>query len=75
MSVVETIYAKLKTASPQTAREVLDFLEFLESKAASEANKPPESWDALIQALPGQSGFHGDPVEIQRRLRSEWDPS
>jgi hypothetical protein len=74
MSIIDAIYAKLKTARPETAREVLDFLEFVETRAKPVAAQPRNSWEAILDALPGKSGFHGDPVDIQRRLRSEWDP-
>jgi hypothetical protein len=73
MSIIEIITAKLKTASPETARKVLDFLVVLESKASPDTVKPAASWQALTASLPGTSGFHGDPVEIQRELRSEWE--
>jgi hypothetical protein len=33
MTIAETIYEKLKTAPPERARKVLEFLEFLEAKA------------------------------------------
>jgi hypothetical protein len=73
MSIIETITAKLKTASPETARKVLDFLEVLESKAKPETLNPTTTWQEVRASLPGTSGFTGDPVEIQREMRTEWD--
>jgi hypothetical protein len=74
MSIIDPIYAKLKAASPEMAREVLDFVEFLESKTKSTVASAA-SWDEVRAALPGHSGFIGDPVDIQRELRAEWDNS
>ncbi len=31
------------------------------------------SWAGLIGALEGSPSFNGDPVAIQRKLRSEWN--
>ena len=73
MTIADTVYAKLKTAPPEIAREVLDFLEFLEAKAKQTPAKPARSWDEFMGTLAGSKTFAGDPVEIQRKLRAEWD--
>ncbi len=73
MTIAETIYEKLKAAPPEIAREVLDFLEFLESKAKQSSGKPPNSFEPFYGILKDSKLFEGDPVEIQRRLRAEWD--
>lgn len=77
MTIAETVYEKLKTAPPEIALEVLDFLEFLESKkkAGREAAGPEKlrSLDDFIGVLKGSKAFEGDPVEIQRTMRAEWD--
>jgi hypothetical protein len=45
----------------------------LEAKANLDTVKPAASWQALATSLPGTSGFQGDPVALQRELRTEWD--
>jgi Protein of unknown function (DUF2281) len=73
MSNIDAITQKLKDAPADMVREVLDFIEALEAKRRSQAAAPGRSWDDILQALPGTSGFKGDPVQIQRQLRAEWD--
>ena len=74
MTIADTIYEKLKTAPPEIAREVLAFLELLEAKAkAARADKPVRSWDEFMGALKDSKAFEGDPLEIQRKMRAEWD--
>jgi Protein of unknown function (DUF2281) len=73
MSIVETVYEKLKTAPPEVTQQVLDFLEFLESQRQRSAmEKSSPSWDDLMGSLANAKAFAGDPVEIQRQLRDEW---
>jgi Protein of unknown function (DUF2281) len=73
MTIADTIYAKLKTAPPEVAQEVLDFLEFLEAKARSKPSSPVRTWDDLMGGLKDSKVLEGDPVEMQRKVRSEWD--
>lgn len=75
MTIADTIYEKLKAAPPEMAREVLDFIEFLEAKANAKKvpAEPVTSWDDLMGCLAGSKIFEGDPVEIQRKMRAEWD--
>lgn len=76
MTIADKVYEKLLKADPQVAQEVLDFLEFLESrKAAREATAAGDAlgWEASFGILKGSKAFEGDPVEIQRKLRDEWD--
>lgn len=77
MTIADTIYEKLKAASPEIAREVLDFLEFLEARMKAEAApaKPERSWDEFFGAMNGSRAFTGDPVEIQRQMRDDWRQS
>ena len=72
MTIAEKIYEKLKTAPPALAREVLDYLEFLEAKMKAPQDKPAPSWDDFAGTLKDADAFKGDPVEIQRQLRDEW---
>lgn len=73
MSIADTVYEKLKTASPEMAQEVLDFLEFLENKGKRQPVVQRRSWDEFTGTLKGSKLFEGDPVDIQRRMRAEWD--
>ncbi len=73
MSIIETVYEKLKLAPPEVTQQVLDFLEFLESRRQPRTDKSSPSWDDLIGSLANAEAFAGDPVEIQRQLRAEWD--
>ena len=75
MTIIDTIYQKLKAAPPEVAQEVLDFLELLEAKAkqAEAGAKSVSSFDQFFGTLKDSKVFEGDPVEIQRKLRAEWD--
>jgi hypothetical protein len=72
MSIIEQVYETLKKAPPEVAQEVLDFLEFLEMRRQQKSAKT-HSWDDLMGALSTSPAFAGDPVDIQRQLRAEWD--
>ena len=72
MTIADTVYEKLKTASPDVAREVLAFLEMLEAKAKQDT-APRRSFDEFYGCLKDFKTFEGDPVEIQRKMRAEWD--
>ena len=73
MTIADTVSDKLKTASPEAAQEVLAFLALLEAKAKQDQPKPPRSWDEFMGCRAGSQVFDGDPVEIQRKMRAEWD--
>lgn len=73
MTIADTVYEKLKAAPPEIAKEVLDFLEFLEAKAQQKPEQPARSWDEFMGVLKDSKVFEGDPVEIQRKMRAEWD--
>jgi hypothetical protein len=74
MSAAEKVYEKLKSAPPDMAREVLDFVEFLEArrKKLGEKGEKRASFDEFFGVLKGSGVFEGDPVEIQRKMRDEW---
>lgn len=72
MTTAEIVYEKLKSAPPALAREVLDFLEFLEARRVASAPREPRSFDDFFGALKESKLFEGDPVDIQRKLRDEW---
>jgi hypothetical protein len=69
MSIIETVYEKLKSAPPDVTQQVLDFLEFLESRRKPPSKSSP-SWDDLMGSLANAEAFAGDPVEIQQQLVS-----
>jgi hypothetical protein len=71
MSTAELVYEKLKDAPPARVREVLHFLEFLEAKQT--AAKPARRIEDFFGVLKDSKVFAGDPVEIQRDMRAEWD--
>ncbi len=47
MSTIEKIQERLKSASPAQLREVLNFVEFLESQARNNPKGPARTWRAL----------------------------
>ena len=74
MTIADTVYEKLKTASPEVAQEVLAFLEMLEAKAKQRPSTlPPKTWDEFYNRRQGTKVFDGDPMEIQRQMREGWD--
>ena len=73
MSTAELVYEKLKDAPPSRAQEVLNFLEFLEAKDAKIAPQGERTISEFFGVLKGTGAFEGDPVEIQRKMRAEWD--
>lgn len=73
MTIADTVYEKLKAATPVVAREVLDSLEFLESKSRAVPGRPARSWDHFLGCLKDSQAYTGDPVAIQRGMRGEWD--
>jgi len=73
MSTAETIYELVKTMPEEQAVIVLRLAETLQQR---QTEKPPEQEKSLLDffgILKDSPSFNGDPVEIQRRLRSEWD--
>jgi Protein of unknown function (DUF2281) len=76
MSTAELVYEKLKDAPAARAQEVLNFLEFLEAKDAAGPTAPPKparKIEDFFGVLKDSKIFNGDPVEIQRKMRAEWD--
>ena len=72
MTILDEINEKLKRAPPQVAQEVLDFIGYLESKNRL-ARSSSRTLADYAGVLKGSPSFEGDPVELQRRMRSEWD--
>lgn len=72
MTKVEKIYEKLKDAPEDVVQQVLDFIGYLEFKKRF-PGKPKRSMRDYEGCLKDSKAFAGDPVEIQRKLRAEWD--
>jgi Protein of unknown function (DUF2281) len=71
MTILDQINEKLKNVPPAIAQEVLDFVEFLEAKHRPKASdKRIEDFVGVLRDSPV---FEDDAVEIQRKMRAEWD--
>ena len=73
MTIADTVYEKLKAAPPEVAQEVLDFLELIEARSKQTPSGPARTWDEFMGRLRESQLFAGDPLDLQRRLRDEWD--
>ena len=79
MGVMEKISEAVKDLPEPLAHEVLDFAEYLKSKAdskgvlESDKDRPQvaKPLARLIGALSESKLFAGNPVDIQRKLRNE----
>jgi hypothetical protein len=82
MNAADKLYELVKALPEDQVAELLDFAEFLLQKrsrqASSEAvsdtespqKRPLSTYAGILKDSPT---FQGDPVEIQRQLRNEWD--
>ncbi|MCY7276934.1 MAG: DUF2281 domain-containing protein [Phormidesmis sp. CAN_BIN44] len=81
MGTAERLYELAKVMSEDQAAELLDFAEFLLQKAearskqgiAEDRTQPGRLLSDYAGILKNSPTFQGDPVEIQRQLRNEWD--
>lgn len=73
MSTAEMIYELVKTMSENEANVVLEFAEFLKQKHVEHPSDQRKTLLDYFGVLKNSPSFDGDPVEIQRKLRSEWD--
>ena len=75
-STAEDIYKQLKNAPDELVYEVGDFTEFLmkkyqsEKKITTKASVTLKSFKGILKNSPS---FEGDPLEIQEKMRNEWD--
>lgn len=53
--------------------KVLEFVNCLQQKSNSESSKKGKPLSDYLGLLKDSPTFKGDPVEIQRQLRDEWD--
>lgn len=74
MPSVEDIAQQVSRLPEPLQQEVLDFVQFLQSKHQITSRQPGKpSLLELKGGLEDSSTFAGDEVEIQERLRDEWN--
>jgi hypothetical protein len=73
MSSAEKIYELVKAMPEEEVSKVLDFVKALQQKSNSESSKKGKPLADYLGLLKDSPTFNGDPVEIQRKLRDEWD--
>jgi hypothetical protein len=74
MTIADQIYELVKAMPEDQAKVVLNFVERLYQEQQFQPEKRERK--LLIEyagLLKDSPTFQGDPVEIQRRLRDEWD--
>jgi hypothetical protein len=72
MTTAEKLYKAAKELPEPVVAEILDFAEFLRKKMASEHASGNEMLIDMAGGLETSTTFSGDPLEIQKRLRDEW---
>jgi len=72
LELKDNVATQLKQVAEQAHLSTDDLIEQLLSKYVTEENKPQLLTD-IIEQLPEITVFKGDPVEIQRKMRNEWD--
>lgn len=74
-STAEDVYKQLKQAPDELVYEVSDFTDYLMKKkqAKNQSNLSPVTFDSSKGSLKGSPSFEGEPLDIQRRMRNEWD--
>ncbi|MEI6651763.1 MAG: DUF2281 domain-containing protein [Chlorobiaceae bacterium] len=72
MTTAEKLYKTAKKLPEPVVAEILDFAEFLRKKMASERASGNEMLIDMTGGLETSTTFSGDPSEIQKRLRDEW---
>ena len=74
MTTAERLYNTAKELPEPLVAEILDFAEFLRNKsAASDVTARKEMLIDLAGGLENSKTFSGDLLEIQKRLRDEWE--
>ena len=72
MTIAEKVFQNLKAAPASVAQEVLDFIEFLESRNRIAQPAATKELADFCGVLKDSKAFADDPVAIQRKLRDEW---
>lgn len=73
MSSAKEIYELVKAMPEEDISKVLEFVNSLQQKSNSESSKKGKPLSDYLGLLKDSPTFKGDPVEIQRQLRNEWD--
>ncbi len=74
MTTAERLYNTAKELPEPVVAEILDFAEFLRKKrVARDVTVSKEMLIDLAGGLESSKTFSGDILEIQRRLRDEWE--
>jgi uncharacterized membrane protein len=72
MSTAEVIYELVKTLPEEQANQVLLFVESL-PRDSEKPDDAPKLLADFLGILKDSPTFNGDPVEIQRAMRDDWD--
>jgi hypothetical protein len=73
MTTVEKLYKTAKKLPEPEVVEILDFAEFVQKKMAGARVSSKEKLIDMAGGLETSATFSGDPLEIQKRLRDEWE--
>ena len=73
MTMVEKLYEVGSKLPPPALAELLDFAEFLRQKSMPPKSAQGMSLASLGGGLEDSATFAGSPVEIQEKMRCEWD--
>ena len=74
MTTTEKLNRAVQDLPEPVIEEILDFAEFLRGKMMHrQAHSNAELLNDLIGGLENSATFAGDPLEIQKRLRNEWE--
>ena len=73
MSKIDIIIERLRAAPPEVVEEVLALMERIQPAKAGPPANPPRGIHDLIGVLKDSTAFEGNPVEIQRKMRDEWN--
>jgi len=72
LELKDDVATQLKRAAEQAHVSTNDLIEQFLSQYVPE-EKPPKTLNDFFGALKDSPTFTGDPVEIQRKMRDEWD--
>jgi hypothetical protein len=73
VSKIDMIIEGLKSAPPEVVEQIYALMQKVGPTKGPSKPSQRRGIDDLIGALKDSEAFKGDPVEIQRALRSEWD--
>ena len=73
MTTAEKLYKTSQYLPESVVAEILDFAEFLQNKTVKKNTANREVLIDIAGGLETSTTFSGDPLEIQKRLRDEWE--